>query len=354
MSQPHSNMPPAVRRQVKEANKLIASLNAPPAAHPAAAPALAAADPAATPAPAPAPSDLPPDLPMIDITQVAEPVVQAAPQVNEFEQRFRVIKGKYDNEVPRLQQKLNEQQEMINRLLLAQATYPAATPQPVARQLTPEEQFGSMGVSSKEVQEYGPELLNMVSRIAQGTVTPELKKLMSDTQEMKQLLAANTAAQATAARERVWSALRNWNPDWNIINNDQDFLAWLEDVDVFSGSSRKAALTSAFNTNDAARVVAIFQAYVGKTPTPTPQTAAPAVDRGTLVAPTRARGAAMEAPDSQSGRMIPEQEISDFYTRVRKKQVKPAEYEAKSQEYAVAAATGRVIPSARDFHQNAM
>jgi hypothetical protein len=249
-------------------------------------------------------------------------------------------------------EQMQEQQALINKLMMAQMNPPAPANTEPPRKLTPEERFSNLGVSSKEVEEYGSELLDMVSRVAQGTVTPEIRQLMNDVQGLKQSL--NTANQmvAQSATEKVWSALDGWNPDWRAINSSDEFLAWLDDTDVFSGSTRKAALVSAFNNHDATRVVGIFKAYVGKTPVPASRPA-PAVNRETLVAPGTRSGGGMEAPDGSSGRIISEQEVSDFYTRVRKRQVTPEEYKAKTAEFARAVTEGRVKPTHTDFHANA-
>lgn len=344
MNAPASHMPPAARRQRDEANRLIAELNKPPAAP------AAGSDPSQV-----------PDLPEITIAPVAPPPDQnaapppdavAPPPADKVDTKYKTLKGKYDAEVPRLQRELNEKQDIINRLLL-ERTQPTRQADP-PRTLTAEERFDSLGVSAKEVQEYGPELLEMITKVARGTMTPELRQLMADTQELKKSLGNVAALSAQTAQERMWLALDQAVPNWRDLNVDDDFLAWLDQNDVFSGSSRRVALTSAFNGQDSARVVAIFKAYVGKTPTPTPSRSAPAVDRGTLVAPGQPRGGAMEAPDGSGKRILSEQEIGDFYHRVRKKQVTPEEYSKVSAEIALAVAEGRVKPTHRDIHQNSL
>lgn len=355
MNAPRSNMPPAARKQVAEANRLIAELNKTPAEAQAAAEAAAAAAPAEGAPPAPGEQEFP--VVQIAAAPAPEPPAPApapaAPAPDAEDQkaqvRYRTLKGKYDAEVPMLLRQVNEQKQMIDKLL--ERHNAPAQPAAPARELSSEERFTQLGVSSKQVEEYGPELLDMISRVAQGSVTPEIRKLMEDTQEIKRTLAVTQKMASEDARSKVYTALSSWNPEWDVVNNDPEFLAWLEDTDVFSGSSRRAALASAFNTNDATRVVGIFRAFVGKTPVPAPTSAA-SVDRGTLVAPGRSRGGAMEAPDGSSNRILSEKEIGDFYTRVRKRQVSSKEYEARSAEIALAVAEGRVKPTHPDFHRN--
>jgi len=347
---PQSNMPPAARRQAAEANRLIAQLNAkpgdPPLADPLADPAAAAARPA------PAPDEFP----SVDIAPVMHadapastpaPVNPVPPPDDNFKAKFNTLRGKYNAETSRFREQLEEQQRTINQLVMRQAT-PAPAP---AVPMRPEDRFDSMGVSKKEVEEYGPELLGMIARVAEGTVTPELKQLMKDTAELKHTLALTQQSAAAMARKAVYDSLDAAVPTWRAVNEDDNFLAWLQESDVFSGTSRNASLVGAFNSNDVARVVGIFQAYVGKTPIPTPRPTA-TVDRGTLVAPGTPRGGAMEAPDGNRGTILSEQEIGEFYARVRRKQVTPEEYKAKSAAIALAVAEGRVKPTRNDIHQN--
>lgn len=344
MNAPQSHMPPAARRQVAEANRLIAELNKPPAAP---------SDPPAVPAVA-APAE--PEFATIEIappaTAAAPPPVAPVAPVEESDKtatQLKVLRGKYNKETAELRAQLQDQQRTINSLAMAQAAR-AAEPPPAAP-LKPEERFSAMGVSKQEIEAFGPDLISMMERVAQGSVTPEIKELLRTTGELKQQLAQTQQTTFQAARQALYSALGAAVPNWTAVNDDENFLAWLQEVDVFSGSSRNTALQAAFNTNDVARVVGIFQAYVGKTPIPAPRATA-TVDRGTLVAPGQPRGAAMEAPDGNRGRILSEQEIGDFYARVRRKQVTPEEYQKFAAEIALATAEGRVKPTHTDFHQN--
>src|ERR1035441_7529559 len=60
----------------------------------------------------------------------------------------------------------------------------------------------------------------------------------------------------------VFVMLRQAVPDWKKIRIDAAFLGWLDQTDVFAGTTRRQLLKEAYDKNDATRVVAIFKEYV--------------------------------------------------------------------------------------------
>ena len=159
-------------------------------------------------------------------------------------------------------------------------------------------------------------------------------------------------AQVKTARESMFATLDARVPTWRAVNEDENFLAWLDQVDIFSGSTRRQGLMKAFENLDTARVVAIFETYV-REDFASGSTSGPSVDRETLIAPGVPRGGAAEAPGGATGRKIwSESEIRDFYSRVRRKQVSTDEYARFSADIASAVSEGRVRPDRVDHHQN--
>lgn len=336
-------LPPAARRQVEEANRMVAELKGkghmtggdPPVAQPAA-PAVAAQPAPSVAAVAAAPP-------------AAEPTVEQRLALSE--QRYASLKGKFDQEIGATRQINAEQSRLITQLLDREPAAPAAAAAPAAPQ-TPAEILKSLGATDKEIEDYG-ELLPIVARLAQNMFRPTLQKLETE-------LAAVRAAAGTTSKElvktkqaEVFHALDAACPNWRVINEEQEFLDWLSIVDIFSGVTRRVALTSAFNALDANRVSGIFQAYVREDARRGTASGGPTVDAESLVAPGSPRGGATAAPGGAGGKKIwSEQEIKNFYTRVRKKQVSAEDYASISQEIAVAVAEGRVKPDRVDIHQN--
>ncbi|HXS14426.1 MAG TPA: hypothetical protein VN734_17135 [Acidobacteriaceae bacterium] len=348
----HTNLPAAVRAQVAEAHRLVAELNAPPP-QPGAAPVSPAAQPPAQPAasvppaqPSPHPGAAPPPSPgaVADATQDAD----LREQLRRSEARFSTLQGKYNAETEMLRQQLNQNTQLMTEMLARdRAAPPPAPPAPV----TPEDRVRSLGATDKEIEEYG-DLLPLVARLAENMVKPTIEKLNTELARLNQTtvrVAQDARRGSVASLEAQLDAAV---PTWRQINESQEFLDWLGITDIFSGVTRRVALTDAYNKLDAARVVAIFQAYVREYPAQARAPGAAPVDPATLVAP-EVRGGPPAAPEGSGGkRMLSESEIADFYARVRKKQVSPEQYQAFMQEIARASAEGRIVPTRRMRHAN--
>lgn len=357
---PQNNLPPAIRAQVKAANDLIAQLNAKPGEIPAGtevqvmpgsetpgtmptgqptrwqpAPPSATAQPQGHPDQQPRAAAPPPPAP-------------AATEIEPWEARYRTLQGKYDAEVRMTREILASQQQTMDKLI--QDRQSAVAPPPAPPQ-DPAEFLRSLGVTDKELEDYG-EVLPIMARMAQNMIKPTAAKLERELQKTKEAAGTVAKAQMQSGQQSLLATLQARVPDWAAINEDQNFLAWLDQVDIFSGSSRRDGLTAAFQNLDTARVVGIFEKFVQEDSVRR-STSGPTIDLQTLIAPGVPRGGAAEAPGGAAGkRILSESEIKDFYSRVRRKQVSAEQYAAFSAEIAAATAEGRIRPDRRDHHTN--
>ncbi len=352
---PQNNLPPAARRQVDAANALIAQLNAKPGEIPAGTevqvmpgsetpgtmptgqnqrwqPASSTQAPPAQPAP---PSEPDPSIAVVD-------------EQAQWEQRYRALQGKYNAEISTLREVLASQQRTMDKLVEQRQS--AVAPQPEKEQ-SPEEYLRSLGVTDKDIEDYG-ESLHIMAKIAQNMVKPTAAKLERELARVREAAGTVAQAQLKTGKEALIAALAARVPNYARINEDENFLAWLDQVDLFSGASRRQALTAAFENLDTARVIGIFEKFVQEDSVRR-STSGPIVNRETLIAPGVPRGGAAEAPGGAQGkRMLSESEIADFYSRVRRKQVSPEQYAAFSAEIAAATAEGRIRPNRREHHSN--
>lgn len=350
---PQNNMPPAVRAQVAAANALMAQLNAKPGQVPAgtevqvmpenltpganeinARTQWQPATPAAAAAPvAPAPS----------------PELAAAPEPEDFRQKYSTLQGKYNAEMKAMRDIMSAQQQTMDKLIEnRQSTVAPAAP---VAPPSAEEYLKSLGVSDKEIEDYG-ELLPIMAKMAQNMFKPTAAKLEAELARTKQAAGTVANAQMKSARESLFAYMDARVPAWRVINEHENFLAWLEQVDIFSGTSRRQSLASAFEALDSARVGGIFERFMQED-SASRSTSGPTIDPQTLIAPGVPRGGAAEAPGGATGkRILSESEIKDFYTRVRQKRVTPEQYQQFSAEIAAAVSEGRVRPDRRDHHEN--
>lgn len=380
-----SNVPRAARRQVREANRLITELNtAPQPAAPALQPQPAAPAAPAASAPQPglrdepqfavvgeqvdldrwrpasasiAPARVPgvPDAQPLPQAPAPDAQPPAAPAADaELEHRFRVLQGKYNAETAENRRILAQQQETINQLL-ASSQQRQPNPAPTAAAPSREQQLASLGVTAAEAESFGPELVDMMARIAGHVAGPAIQQVNQRMQGVERTVAGTVQHVAKSAQQLVWDHLKAWETrkgvSWEMINTSNEFLDWLQGLDIFSGTPRAQGLRQAFDTSDATRVVGIFEAFVEEdarsraTSRRTPQ-----VDRETLLAPGRGRGEAPAAPDGSSGKIWSEQEIRDFYSRVQRNRITPEEKAQVSAEIGRAMKEGRVKPDHSSAH----
>jgi hypothetical protein len=352
-----SNLPPAARRQVEAANALIAELNAKPGQVPVGTEYQTAPDQQqpganenndrsrwqpASPEATAANQNISqqPDQPPPELTR---PPDEAA-----YEQRYRSLQGKYNAEMAAMREIMAAQQQTMDKLIEQRQSTVAPTP---AVEQTPEQYLKGLGVTDKEIEDYG-ELLPIVARLARNMIQPTAAKLEAELNQTKKAAGTVAQAQMKSAQDSLFAAMDSRLPAWRAINEDENFLAWLDLIDIFSGVSRRQSLTAAFQALDTARVLGIFEAFV-REDSVRRSTSGPALDPNTLIAPGVPRGGAAEAPGGAGGKKIwSESEIKNFYTRVRKKQVSQEEYQRFSADIASATAEGRIRPDRRDHHGN--
>lgn len=356
-----SALPKAVRDQIERANKLAKEYtesiqqvpvdpNAPPADPNAPAPAA----PAASGEPAAPPAD-PNASPAAPAAPVAAPLT---PQ--DAEHKYKVLQGKYNAEVPRLQARDRENTEAIRQLreqltatqnLLAslsaqRETAPAAVSQPtpaVARL-----------VKDEEVREFGADLIDVMRRVVReenASLLPEIDRRVAPVaQRVDQVAQATQHVGARVARNDQQSVLAQLEaavPNWEELNGDQEFLEWLDQVDPFSGHRRGALLNQAYKSHDGPRVVAFFNGYLKEhavvTPpaAPTSSAAPPVQPQKRLeqfVAPGTPKTGAASTQDGSGKRVWSRAEIGSFYSDVQAGRFKGTAEQRKALEADIFAA----------------
>jgi molecular chaperone GrpE (heat shock protein) len=241
-------LPPSVQRQLDEAAALEAQLYGP-----APTPEVVNTDvpqPAETPQPAPA---------------EPAPVEQPAPQPEEetFRQRYNVLQHKYNAEVPRLHAQLREAVANITQLTaevqrLQQAT--AQQPTSVPQDEEDTERFGEDLMAA--IDRRATALAQQMLQSRDGEITQYIRSLETKLENVGERVVQTD-------QERFYAALAQRVPQWESINGNQAWLAWLSEVDPVYGQPRQAALDAAANALDANRVAAIFNAFNGLTSKPT-------------------------------------------------------------------------------------
>lgn len=321
-----ANLPRAVQRQIEAADAIVAELNKP-----------------AEPAPVAQP---PSDPPAQDAQQVQPPVEAneppaqppAPPPSVDWEHKFKTLQGLFNAEVPKLQNRTKQLEAQLQEVMAKQKELPK---EPVAEQ-------PKAPTHDKDVDEFGGDLVDMVHRqvAAQlGAVSAKLdglvKPLMERLAQLEQSVeGASTTATATA-EEIFFDRLTKMVPEWETLNVDQGFLAWLSEVDPVYGQPRQAALHAARNELDSNRVAAVFNAYKATIVKPEPAPKTDALSK--QVSPKS--GGASATPQQPQKPQVTEKSIQDFYHQVATGKFRGREKEAAEIEQLInqAIAEGRVI-----------
>lgn len=278
----------------------------------------------------------------------ATPPAGGQPPAEGWEQRYRVLQGKYNAEVPRLQRQVNEQtnsirsmqdqltatQNLLASLSQQQRGAPPAgdSPQPAAPVRL---------VKDEEVKEFGADLVDLMRRVVReesATFIPEIDRRIAPVAQRVDQAAqtAQHAAQSAArsSQQTVLDMLTERVPNWQQLNSDAEFLNWLDEVDPFSGAQRGALLQQAYQAHDGPRVVAFFSGFLKEHAAVTPpanqgqppagqqqqQVQQPAAQRPTqrtlddFVAPGTPKPGAANAPDGSGKRVWSRAEIGKFYS----------------------------------------
>lgn len=305
-------LPAAVQKQIDEANAVAAQV-------------YGTKEEPAVGSPPPEGSAPPPDV-------TPPPNAPLSMPQAEWEQKYKVLQGKYNAEVPRLQTQIKDlmtsQANLQSQLTGTQtllSTLSQAKGATNTSTATPE--GGSKLVKPEEVAEYGADLYDFIKRTARESVLPEVdSRLRPMSQQVEQVSRSTASIVNNAAKteeQKVHELLNTQVPNWLELNEDETFLAWLDQTDPYAGEPRAALLNRAYKRYDGPRVVAFFRGFLNENATVAPQTApapgkgTPAVSLTSMVAPgTQRAGAQDGAPDGGNKRIYTQQDIAQFYKDV--------------------------------------
>jgi len=313
MSNEDNALPAAVQKQVDEADAIIKQMQEQEDAP----------DPNSDPAPDPDPTPDPdPD-----------PDPNPESERTDWKQKFLVLQGKYNNEVPILHADLKEARGAVGGLQDQLNTLTATVASMKELQKTPPTPPKPL-VSEEEIEQFGPDLIDLIGRVAKQelgvTLDDKLKPVKASVKQVEGKVAENETSVAQSARDKLYDRLDSQVTDWNVINKSEPFLKWLAGEDELTGVVRGNILRAAFDRNDADRVVKFFKSFqkehVVETTDPsadaptkeTPSEETPAEEPqqtlDELVAPgTPKTGSTGAQEESGKGRIWNQKLIDEFY-----------------------------------------
>jgi hypothetical protein len=286
--------------------------------------------------------ETPPEPQQEPTAQVAAPAPEPSPaQVqqpkDDWQQKYQILQGKYNAEVPQLHhqvkdltRKLSETADRMEQIAKSQETKPAEQRQ---------------NADPKDVENFGSDLVDMVQRVAQqmlGGVAAKVEGVAIDLEkriaQLEQVVKGTSQAVNVTAEELFFNKLTTQVPDWEAVNADERFLAWLGEVDPMLGQPRQAALDAAQQNLNVARTVSIFNMFKATLPQK-PTKANTSVEK--QISPSSVATPAMTPTEKP---VLTQAQSSQFYADVARGKYRGRDSEAAKLEQIInlAIAEGRV------------
>jgi hypothetical protein len=109
-------------------------------------------------------------------------------------------------------------------------------------------------LTRSDVENYGPDLVDLVQRGAAHALGPVLEQIQEDNAQLRQRLARE-------ARFRLDQQVERALPDFRDRDRDPRWHRWLLGIDNLSGCVRQQLLNDAIASGDANRVTAFFRGF---------------------------------------------------------------------------------------------
>lgn len=252
-----------------------------------------------------------------------------------WERKYLTLKGMYDAEVPRLHAQMRELNGQVQNLIAENATAKA-------QQFAPQPTSSKTLITEQDKEAFGSDLLDLIDRASEQKVAEfrgHNSQLMEEIKELKGKLGDVSERQGVSDQDRFIAKLATQVPNWETLNVDQGFLAWLAEVDPIYGLPRQVALSNAYKSFDADRTAIIFKQYQGML-APTQQR--PSQQLQSQVAPTRSRASSAPATSAGDKPIYSQDQIANFYNEWIKGHIDPAEAERIEKDINAAYSEGRI------------
>lgn len=263
---------------------------------------------------------------------------------DDWQHKYNSMKGRYEREKDTTGQLL-QRIASLEGLLARQQEAPRPVA-PVPQELTFKE------VTPEERENYGEEFLDVASRAARERLAPELQVLQRKIDELSGKVGTVATTTEAVSKQNMYAFLTEKLPNWREINRDQNFLAWANLPDTYSGAIRLHMMNDAFNKGDGSRVLAFFKGFLSDEAATAPAKVEPSridpnngkIPLETLAAPGRAKApATTEVPGEKE--TISAAQIAAFYADVQRGKYRGNEAEKDRLERMIfaAQAEGRVV-----------
>lgn len=249
-----------------------------------------------------------------------------------WEQKYKTLKGMYDAEVPRLHADLRDLKAQVDNLRKASETKPV---EPV------KSKAAEKLVTDADVEAFGSDLIEVQRKVAREVAAEfrgELDTMRAENDKLReQLTSTGTQVSEASFEQRLYRMV----PDFEAINADPKWIAWLNEVDPLLRAPRSSVAQQAFNRGDA-EGVAHYVSLFRQNNKPVEPTADKTEELERQIQPNRS--AASTTPTSQKGKVYTNADIEKMFRKATDLSIKGQSDAAKKLEAEIDAAftEGRV------------
>lgn len=181
------------------------------------------------------------ELPEVEETPKVEEAPKAEePKVNDEEdvavwkQKYKTLKGMYDAEVPKLHSQVKELKGELEKVAATVKAREEAQPKNL--------------VTDDDVENFGEDMVDFQRRVA----TEVASKYEAELAELRTKLdQVSSDAKQTVGETKFDAQLHRLVPDFDAINADPKWVAWLDEVDPILRAPRRTLAQQAFESGDA-------------------------------------------------------------------------------------------------------
>jgi hypothetical protein len=251
----------------------------------------------------------------VEADEVAEPVevkpADTSPTdvADEFEQKYKTLRGKYDAEVPRLHSQVKELSTKLTELQTQLTQVPKAP--------TKSKEKVSY-VTDADRAEFGEELIDVQRRVAK-----EVSQDYEGRFEQQEAVIAELQKQLTQTGNQVGEMgfsqrLAQMVPDFSSIDNDERWVAWLNEHDPMLRGPRRDQAAAAFNAGDAEAVAHYVKLWKESlAPVEATERTVRQAELEKQVAPNRSANSVATKTVGKESKVYSEREIKGAWDRIR-------------------------------------
>jgi hypothetical protein len=219
-----------------------------------------------------------------------------------WRQKYKTLQGMYDKEVPRLHAEVKDLKAELSTLS--------------AKLETKEEQKKQLEslVTDEDVKNFGEDLIEVQRKVAKEVAAEYDAKLQAYEAKIAALEQNIGTTQSSVAESSFEAKLHRLVPDFDAVNTDPKWIAWLDEVDPVLRGPRRTVAEQAFTSGDAEGVAYYVDMFKqSMAPEPTPEVEKPNKELERQIQPSRKASSA--TPTSQKGKVYSASQIASMFKK---------------------------------------